>query len=280
MIHAACWANPEYAILVAKIMRQYHAKAVRKAALAKEMLLEEKLDRKRNKIDSLDRLLVESKQARKEARAESKQARKEREEARAESKQARAEAKQDRKDRKKTTEQLNDLKERTDRVLDAIGFVQDQNADLLEQNDGLERHLVTIKRTLKTVSKDRVMPTSKRIDYPVLAIALNGSVFIDPNGDSEDSEDSVPPYDISAIRAANGNVAQQLKYIQKKYPEAKIWKRTDDPNSMISWKYYIEKYGHNITRKGRECSLNPGYTMKQFWIDLEDCSDAKMQDCE
>lgn len=173
-------------------------------------------------------------------------------------------------------------KAETDRILAAIGFVQDQNVSLKVQNNGLERHLVTIKKKLRITSIDRVMHTDDNNDHNVLAIVVNGSIFIDPNADdSEDLEEPLtPPHDLSAIRAANGNVTQQLKRIRKKYPEAKIWKRTDCPNSNISWKYFVQKYGKHIIRKGREFSLAPGYTMERLWRHLQRCDQSKMKDCE
>jgi len=167
-------------------------------------------------------------------------------------------------------------KAETDRVLDAIGFVQSQNVDLKHRAVGLESHLLDVKHKLRIASVDRVMPTRNEDDYPILAIVDNGSIWITSDDDSE--SERIPPYWYSVIRAAKGNLAMLLKRITDKYPEAVIVYRLDNPNAIVSWKYYLQKYGKNLIRKNGQFSFVDGYEEEQFWRHLKRCDQKKMKD--
>ena len=170
-------------------------------------------------------------------------------------------------------------KAETDRVLSAIGFVQEQNVDLKQQASALETHLVDVKHKLRIVSVDRVYRTRDGDDYNILTIVYNGSVYISKDADS-DASDQEPPYPYSVIRAAKGNVATLLNRIMAKYPEAEILYQLDNPNAIISWKYYLQKYGKHIDKKGCQFSFRGQYSVERFWRHLQRCNQKKMNEVE
>jgi len=167
-----------------------------------------------------------------------------------------------------------------DRVLSAIGYVQEQNVGLKKQSNNLEKHLIDVKHKLRVASVDRVIPTRNEDDYPLLAIVDNGSVCAtsDSSDSSDDESEQMPPHEFSVIRAATGNLGVLLKRVTDKYPEAEIARQRKHPNAIISWKYYLQKYGKNIIRKNGQFSLVEGYSREQFWRDLDRCERKKMKD--
>lgn len=250
LIQVAQWCSSDYAAKVSQIMRKLHIQEMKEMREEQERL-KGKVDRKRNKISKLDELLAETRQARKEARAEAKRARL---------------------DASKKDHQLEKLKAEADRVLLAIGYVQ-------TQNESLESHLVDVKRKLFDASKNKVVPTSNENDGDVIAIVDNGSIYIPADADSEDSE-QLPPHESSVIRAAKGNVSAMLRRIVKEYPEAEIVYRFSNPNAVMSWKRYLERYGKYLIRSHGKFSFVEGYTRVRFLRHLKRCDGEKMKGVE
>lgn len=233
-VHIASWCSFEFAMMVSKATI---ANITKEAVAKKEALLREKEVIIRKKEDKIDRLRIEMRE-----QFDAQQAR------------------------------FDAQKAETDRVLDAIGYVQSQNV-------GLEKHLIDVKHKLRVVSVDRVMPTRNEDDYPLLAIVDNGSVWAASDSSDDDSEsEQMPPHEFSVIRAAKGNLGVLLKRVTDKYPEAEIARRRDHPNAIVSWKYYLQKYGKYLIRKNGQFSLVEGYSRERFWRHLDRCEQKKMKD--
>ena len=170
-------------------------------------------------------------------------------------------------------EQFDAQQAKVDQVLDAIGYVQSQNV-------GLEKHLIDVKHKLRIASTDRVMPTRNEDDYPILAIVYNGTVWITADDDDSDDSERSPLHDYSVIRAAKGNLSAMLKRITDKYPEAVIVYQLENPNAIVSWKYYLQKHGKYLIRKSCQFSLVEGYSEERFLRHVKRCDQKKMKDVE
>ena len=263
IVHIAIWCSAEYGLAVSDIVLAYHAKELQDK-------IEEAKEEKESILSLMKKERKEAKAARKEAREEIEQAKLERKQARAEHKQARADAEQARAEHKELKDYAKIQQKKIDSLLNATNYIQDQN-------DSLESHIMHVKTMFTTASTDRVMPTSKARDYNVIAIVDNGSVYLNPNAE-DDAEDERPPFSFTVIRAARANINSQCKRIQRKYPESFRWRDIDNPNAIVGWKYYLQRYGHKIVRSGNQFNLVEGYSVRRFWRHVMECNEEKMDD--